>query len=398
MDGADLHRVAVVAARPARRTIGDVEVLRAVAVLLVLDEHAPLNLIFWHSRFVDLQRDYFRGWVGVDLFFAISGFVIARSLLPQVRGCQDRGAFLVAALRFWTRRAWRLLPSAWFWLLVPLAATVLFNRSGAFGPFQASYAAAVAAVLQVANVRLAEVFGARPSGVSFPYWSLSLEEQFYLVLPVAMFLLRRRLALVLAAVAALQFAAPHTPLAMVTRSGALALGVLLALWEGRPSWRLCEPRILGRSRLARGAALAASMALLGALGSDELHIASCRLGLIAVLAAGLVWAASYDRDLLVRRGLLRRVLLWLGARSYALYLIHIPVYFTAHETWFRLAPPGAVPHGWVAWAYALAALCALLLLADLNYRIIEVPLRRKGRRIAEGIGRAALTPALDAAA
>ncbi len=269
---------------------------------------------------------------------------------------------------------------------------------GAFGPFQANYEAAVAAVLQVANFRLAEVFGARPSGASFPYWSLSLEEQFYLVLPVAVFLLRGRLALALAAVAALQFAAPHTPLAMMTRSGALALGVLLALWAGRPSWGLCEPYSLGRSRLARGAALAASFGLLGALGSDALHIASFRLGLIAVLATGLVWIASYDRDLLMHPGPLKRMLLWLGARSYALYLIHIPVYFTAHETWFRLAPRGAVPHGWVAWAYALAALGALLLLADLNYHVVEVPLRRKGRRIAEGFGRAALTPALDAAA
>lgn len=390
MDGADLYRTP----RVAPRRIADIEVLRAIAVLLVLDEHAPLNLVFWHSRLLDLQLVYFRGWVGVDLFFAISGFVIARSLLPELRGCRGRFAFLAAALRFWTRRAWRLLPAAWLWLAIPLVAVALFNRSGAFGPFQASYEAAVAAVLQVANFRLAEAFGTRPTGVSFAYWSLSLEEQFYLVLPVAAFLLRRWLTPALLLVAALQFQAPHTPLAMMTRSGALAFGVLLAQWEGRPSWRMCEPGSLSRSRLARGAAVLGALLLLGALGSDELHIASCRLGLIALLAAGLVWVASYDRDLLLRPGPLKRALVWIGARSYALYLIHVPAYFAAHEVWFRLAPPGAVPHGWLAWAYALAALAALFLLADLTYRLVEVPLRRKGRRIAAGIGR---VPALATA-
>ena len=387
MDGADLHRAALAdAARPARRVIGDVELLRGVAVLLVLLEHAPLNLVFWPSRRLAVQAVYFRGWVGVDLFFAISGFVIARSLLPEVGACPDRGAFLVTALRFWTRRAWRLLPSAWLWLALPLLACALYDRSGAFGPFRASYEAAAAAVLQVANVRLAVVFGVLPSGVSFPYWSLSLEEQFYLVLPLAAFALRGRLAWALAAVVAWQFAAPHTPLAMLTRSGALALGVLLALWEGRPSWRLCAPRVLGGSRLARGMVLAGTVTLMGALGSDALHIAPGRVGVIAVLAAGLVWAASYDRDLLMRPGVAKRALTWIGSRSYALYLIHIPVYFAAHETWFRVAPAGAVPRGWVAWAYAAGALSVLLALADLNYRLIEVPLRRKGRRVAAGIG------------
>ena len=387
MDGADLHRVAAVGARPARRVIGDIEMLRALAVLLVLDEHVQFNLVFWHSQLMDAQMRYFRGWVGVDLFFAISGFVIARSLLPQIQACQNRGTFMITVLRFWTRRAWRLLPSAWLWLLVPLAATALFNRSGAFGSFAASYEAAAAAVLQVANFRLAEVYGTRPLGASFMYWSLSLEEQFYLVLPIAAFLLRKHLPWVLVAIAALQFQAVHTALAWQTRSGALALGVLLALWERQLSWRLCEPRILGRSRFARATVIALPLALIGALGSDKLHVADCRVGLIALLVAGMVWIASYDRDLLMRPGYLKQALLWVGSRSYALYLIHIPVFFAAHEVWYRLSPPETTPHGWIAWVYLIATITVLFLIADINFRFVEVPLRSKGNLIAARVGR-----------
>ena len=371
------------------RHLADIEVLRVVAVLMVLDEHIPLNLVFWPSHLIMIQSRYARGWTGVDLFFAISGFVIARSLLPQVRACTGHSAGLVTMLRFWTRRAWRLLPSAWLWLLVPLAATLAFNRSGAFGPFQASYEAAIAAILQVANFHFAAVFGVRPSGVSFPYWSLSFEEQFYLVLPVAAYVLRRSLTPVLLLILALQFQVPHTPLAMLTRPGALAAGVLLALWERSPSWHICTPRMLNRSSLARRIALIGPIVLLTALGSDTLHIASFRLGLIALLTMGLVWIASYGRDFTMQPGVIKRGLIWIGNRSYALYLIHIPVYFAAHELWFRL--DGTIrPHGAAAWAYAGLAFAVLFSLADLNYRFIEMPLRRHGVTVAARIGAEAL--------
>ncbi len=361
--------------------IAEIEVLRGLAVIGVLIEHAPLNLVFWHSRLVDFEQRYARFWVGVDLFFAISGFVIARSLLPVL----DAGGWL-EAVRFWIRRAWRLLPSAWLWLAIPLALTLAFNRSGAFGPFRASYEAAVAAVLEVANFHLAGTFGRAPSGVSFPYWSLSLEEQFYWVLPIAALLLRARIIWAVALVAAMQVWAPHTPLAMVTRSGAIALGVLLAIWSGRPSWQAMAPLGLAKSRGARCAVLGGTVLLLGALGSDELQIASFRLALIALLCAALVWLASYDSSLLCRPGALRRTMAWIGARSYAIYLIHVPVYFAAHELWFRLhgaTPPRAA----AAWLYAAAAVAAILLLSDANWRWIETPLRRRGAAIAAGFAR-----------
>src|SRR5690554_7448281 len=72
-----------------RARIADLEMLRGLAVIGVVIHHARDNLFTWSSPGLERLATYFGGWVGVDLFFAISGFVIARTLLPQL---QDRTA------------------------------------------------------------------------------------------------------------------------------------------------------------------------------------------------------------------------------------------------------------------------------------------------------------------
>ena len=71
------------------------------------------------------------------------------------------------------------------------------------------------------------------------------------------------------------------------------------------------------------------------------------------------------------------IFLWIGQRSYAIYLIHIPVYFTLRELGFRF--------GWKFGAYPVlsfaSAFFLILLLAEINYRFLERPLRQKGREI-----------------
>ncbi|WP_428392645.1 acyltransferase family protein [Lichenicoccus sp.] len=370
-----------VPARDPHHRIADIELLRGAAITMVVIEHLHLNLVVWRSGFLEALSRCWQGWTGVDLFLAISGFVIGRSLLPTLIMEQGIG-FLNRTLAFWTRRAWRLLPLAWLWLLIPLLASIVFNKSGAFGTVMANYRNLIAAVLDVANFRIAEVFGKSPSGPTFPYWSLSLEEQFYLVLPLLILVFRRRLPWVLGLLVVLQFVEPHVPLAMLTRTGALAVGVLLAFWSGTDAWRLCEPSSLRTKAAARFVTLVLPLLLLGAIGSEQVVSPTLAVGLVALVAGILVWLASYDRDYLLHGVLPRRVILWLGSRSYAIYLIHIPAFAATREIWFRLSPAGTLFDGRFAWRFAVTALVLVLGCSEVSHRLVEYPLRRRGVRIA----------------
>ena len=169
---------------------------------------------------------------------------------------------------------------------------------------------------------------------------------------------------------------------MLTRTGAPALSVLLAFWSRTDAWRLCEPVPLQDSAVARLVALLLPVLLLGALGSEQVVGASLGVGLIALTAGSLVWLASYDRNDLLRGMLPRRVMLRLGSRSYAIYLIHVPAFAATREIWFRVSPAGTVFDGRFAWRFGVTALLLVLGCSELSHRLVERPLRQRGARIA----------------
>ena len=117
---------------------------------------------------------------------------------------------------------------------------------------------------------------------------------------------------------------------------------------------------------------------------DEGFIIDYQVGMMATLSAILVWIASYDRNFLLAPGPLKSLLTWTGTRSYALYLWHIPAFFATREIWFRLAPDGTVFDA--SWTITFIATAGVLLpaIAELNYRLIEMPLRQRGAAAASG--------------
>lgn len=369
----------------AGKRIADIEILRAIAVLGVVFHHAFYNLFPWKMPEIQTLREQFQFWWGVDLFFAMSGFVIARDLLPRLNQAAQNGHFWRTAGGFWIRRAGRLLPSAWLWLALPLLAVVLFNQSGVFGDLRSNLMATAAGLAQVANIRFADSFMRYEYGATFVYWSLSLEEQFYLLLPLMALLFRRWLPLFLIVLVVCQFFTLRTPFLMVFRTDAIALGVLLAIWSRHPSYQRLRPQLLGRHWLLGVTLLIAAGGVMAHLSSASQSLQTCRIGLIALLSALLVMVASYDRDYLIPQGTLQRVMLWIGSRSYAIYLIHIPAFFLTREIWFRLDPANAGSDTAYMPVFAATALLLILIASELNYRFIEMPLRRRGVLLAERI-------------
>jgi peptidoglycan/LPS O-acetylase OafA/YrhL len=286
---------------------------------------------------------------------------------------------------FWVRRCFRLLPSAWLWLVLILLAVAFFNGSGVFGTLKANLWATAVAVANVANFRFADAFMRYEYGASFVYWSLSLEEQFYLLLPLCALVFRRHLHWMLLALILVQALQLHTPLLMSIRTDALAWGVLLAMAHGSSLWQRLEPRFLDAKwlRLPTVIALFATTALLSA---DHVSLPlGLRIGLIAALCATAVWIASYDRDYFCRSGTIKKVMLWTGSRSYAIYLVHIPAFFLIRETAWRIGATDARGSSYSLAIYAVAATLLIGLLAEATYRLVDSPFRNVGKALARRI-------------
>jgi peptidoglycan/LPS O-acetylase OafA/YrhL len=207
---------------------------------------------------------------------------------------------------------------------------------------------------------------------------LSLEEQFYVLLPMLVVTTRRYFPWMLATLVVIQFFTQRNLVLMAFRTDALGAGVLLAMLTRTPTYARIEPRILGRINGSGGTILILLLALMAVLAKlNMVHVAFAMAGLV-ISATTLVWIASYDANYLIRQGWLKRCLTWVGRRSYAIYLCHIPVFFLLREYCFRLG----VPHP-SAWTLGLAATCLIVLAAALNFRCVEQPLRHYGRQIAE---------------
>lgn len=386
----------------------DIEVLRAIAVAFTIVCHMLWGVVARFGAWGQAVYSDFAFWTGVDLFFAISGFVITASLLrdaaaPTRSGVRDWTGFRLFAGPFWIRRVFRLLPSAWLWIGVTLLLAAFCNGHQSFGPLTCNLREAAAALVNAANFYFYDWFarGHETYGSLGVYWSLSLEEQFYLLFPFLFFFLPRR-ALVIGLVAAFiaQFfvARPdgfdphHASLLWFVRTDALIIGVLIAFWQQHAGYRAVEPRFL-RSRPLALTLLIGGVALLA--GSPAIAVNPCSTGIVALVSGALVLIASYDRDYLLRPSRLKRVAVWVGTRSYSIYLTHTLVRALVLEVkrTYGIAEGGAAAIGW-----SIASLALVLLISEANHRWIERPLRRVGRRIAARYGeRTAPAPVTETA-
>jgi len=343
------------------------------------------HLIYLFAWPIPAWEKFVHGYIsfgpGVDVFFVISGFVIARGLLPRLRSAQTPMAFVDEVRIFWIRRVWRLIPSAWLWVGIVLLASVVFNRTGTFQSFYINFESSVADILALANFRISISFPYY--GATIHYWSLSLEEQFYILFPVVVWFAGRRLVPVLFIFSAILAALPFNVWVASFRAEGVAFGVLLAIFVEQPLHRLLAPQSLAHSRVARVATLFGILVLIGSMAPTNQSILPYhRIVVIQLLASVLVFIASFGRNYLWQPGVSQRVMLWVGSRSYAIYLCHLPIYTGVREFWFRVFPAGRVAGQGDEMRFLLTALPLVFIVAELNYRFVEKPLRDRGRRIA----------------
>ena len=348
--------------------------IRAVAVALVLVEHGGIPGVSG-------------GFLGVDVFFVLSGFLIT-SLLLDEQGRTGR----IALAGFWIRRARRLLPALIVMVLAVVAARALF-------PPEATATLrdnAVAAFFWVANwafvAQRTDYFsqGTPPSPLQHT-WSLGVEEQYYLLWPllliavVAVVGARARWAVfALATAGAVGSAAAAVLMASDagvnrvyfgtdTRAQALLVGAAAAALLVRDWSVLTAGGTLIRTRWRRwvaGGLSVLGLAMLAALARFATGSAGdFRAGLllaVAVAAVLVVAPVALDQGGFVARALALRPLVWLGAISYGVYLWHWPIFLALNgerTSW----------SGWRLFALRCAATFAV---AAASWWLLEQPIRR----------------------
>jgi peptidoglycan/LPS O-acetylase OafA/YrhL len=340
----------------------DIQALRALAVALVVLYHADIPGI--HG-----------GFFGVDVFFVVSGFVITGVLL---RERASRGTTSIPG--FYARRIRRILPAATVVLIATVFATYhwLSFITGGTNADDAKYVAVFIGNFHFASIGTQYFTAHQPPSTLQQYWSLAVEEQFYLVWPVLFLVITlpwkvlspiTRLIFVLSVIIAISLAwcvietnqneiwAFFSPL---TRAWELALGALLAV---------LGPHLRGRS--PRLGALLAAVGLVAILlctwfyNSSTLWPGSAVI--VPVVATGLIIAGGSLRGPeSFGRVVNFAPLQWLGNISYSLYLVHWPVIVIAMQ--YSITP---LPlHTEIELVAISVALSAVL------YYAIENPIRR----------------------
>lgn len=356
----------------------EIERLRAVAVLLTLAQH-------WGNVFI-VQRPWaasieqYGFWIGVDIFFVISGFVITASLVE--------GAFQINRLEalksFFIKRSFRLFPLAWCWVAIIVVTSYVFQRPELLGDRSSNLRAMVGILLHGANLLAYCVhagygcFKEMPANSFGIYWSLSLEEQFYVFYAFLFFISRGSVriliivALVLIAVQ-LPWARPFPSFGWFVRLDALACGCLLYFFrdsiitklKGCPVW------------IARLGSLSAIFVV--TLNAIVISQWPAGISLIALLCAIPVFLAVPQKNLSLSCGrYINKILQYLGSRSYSIYLSHMP-------TMRFIQCVGEPSSG--SFTFDLLYMCmvasCILLFSELGYRYVEMPMRGKGRQIVE---------------
>ena len=361
----------------------DIEGLRAVAVAGVVAYHFGLTALPG-------------GFAGVDIFFVISGYLITRHLVAEI---SDTGR--LDLLRFYARRARRLLPAALFVIAATLAVGVLILSPEEQALYSKGAMFASAYMINLWLIRWSfDYFASDATSNPFiHYWSLSVEEQFYLAWPALLMLaawLRpgRRGFMIAIGVAGFISFVLCAWLTSVSQPWAFYFSPLRA-WEfaagGLAS--LAPARLLQeRPRLGRASSLA-GLTMIGAayltFSEDAPFPGFLALlpvaGTVLLLKAGAAGARDgglrNSEPSWVNAALALPPLQWIGRLSYSLYLWHWPVIVYAGMLAPELTP-----------AERLCCLALTLALSTLSYHLIENPIRRNGWLTANAAR--ALVPAL----
>ena len=354
----------------------DIQVLRGLAVLAVVLFHA--------------EESYFPlGYLGVDVFFVISGFVVTPLILRIFNGQANRGGHLSNLRYFYMRRFYRLAPA--LAVTLTISAVIIFLL-GPITDHQRFAGQGIATLLLAGNVGAykysGDYFSPNPNPLVHT-WSLSVEEQIYIFLPLILILiLRNRKSLkkitafvlgVISAVSFVSFLYPAILQPLYSRAG-IAIASQFSfyspidrIWQftaGGLAYLLLDQYHNRIRKISKGIRLltvvAVAMILFGPLHMD-LKVSSILTSFIGVIVI-LFKSLDVLPDFLIKK------LEWVGDRSYSIYLVHMPLLYLA-----KYSPLMQIGTGENRIIQSVIAVVASILLGALSYSKIENRYRSRGK-------------------
>lgn len=348
----------------------DIDGLRAVAVLLVVLNHVGFSA-------------FSGGYIGVDVFFVISGYLITGIIMSQM----EKGTFSFSD--FYMRRARRILPALYVVLLAVMVASYYMYLPSDYSVLSQSTLSAIAFA--------SNIFFWKNSGGYFSssaeempllhIWSLSVEEQFYFVWPLALLLIIKlkskvnRLLVIGAALAA-SFALAEigvskewssTYFLLPSRAGELLVGAILALWVSKRQ-PASSSGILPNIAAAAGLLMVVLPAFLLSKTSGFPGVNA----LIPCLGAALIIGSRTFGNTFVSHALSTRPLVFVGLISYSLYLWHWPLISFLRYSKVEITP-----------SIAAGLVAASVLMGYLSWRFVEQTFRHRAKPMQRGMVMAA---------
>lgn len=335
--------------------------LRALSIFLVLCFHdiGPVTSQYGH---------YFNGWIGVDVFFIISGFLITSILLKEQK---QKGSFSLK--NFYVRRWLRIAPAYYCFIGAAIIWTCLGGNHH-LKPF-------LFASLYLTNLDLAFSWNLIPLKLGISHlWSLAVEEQFYLIWPASLKALKEHaigaVMAIIAAVYAWKLYLVNSGADWVriyhgfdTRLDVLMYGVLIALLLSRPSWRVAANRVFGNS-FAQISLLAGMLVGFNYLGhpgqQNAMFFWAAKMPLVVSTIALFITSILVAPQAVVSKIFANSILVWFGKLSYSLYLWHPlvhTIYCSFYWDYFTKHGPKAE-----LYQYGLIIACSAL-----SYYAIERP-------------------------
>lgn len=363
--------------------------MRAFAVLMAILIHYSRIFFPW-----DMHKAYTHGgtilnllknsWTGVDLFFVISGYIISKMIVEKI-DClvNDKIKLMQFIKNFYIRRFYRIYPIAWTFFIFVLICSIFFNKSGNFSTTENNIEAGVTIFTYSFNYFFE--LGHYHAFTLSPYWSLSVEEQFYLIFPFFLILVKsyqKRIIILISSIFIISFIirplSPEHIFYTQNRCDGLIYGCLLYyLTIASSIAQLFKPiKRISITSITFILILLFVLATITSVGFPNPAI----IPLGCILSTILVGISALELNIISFGIIINKILDYLGSRSYCLYIVHFPMFTFTQEIFFRIAKAYQLQlNGNLAIPYTVIAFGLTLFISELAHRHIERPGISRGK-------------------